>query len=124
MKYRMLALLLLSSVRLLAGDIVVGPNSTGNDFLSVCGDHHESNTVDAGLKRFGCNAWMSGVLSGFKAYQETSGVVLMSVPANMTVVQAEKIAVMYMNDHPIILHMSASALVLRSLESAFPPPKK
>jgi hypothetical protein len=120
MKHALLALLLCFPVMAVAqSDLDM--HKSGNDHLRVCeAAVHEQGTARA----WNCTVWMNGVLDGFHAYEAFSHTQLYKVPDEVTTGQIEKIAVKYMNDHPKILNLPTSGLVLRALMDIYQVDKK
>jgi hypothetical protein len=69
-------------------------------------------------------AWISGMVSGFFAYREATGVIVYDNPPGVSVGQVQMIFSKYLKDHPKLLQLPARDLVLKALIDAFPPPKK
>ena len=98
--------------------VIAQSSNTGSVLLEECALAIETDTADwdtleaykAGL----CNGIVSGVLS--------TSVFLSAVctPPEVTVRQAGRVVLTYLNDHPEELHESDATLALRALQEAFP----
>jgi hypothetical protein len=122
MKHALLALLLcLLPMSLAQSDSPSDMQDSGNGFLRICEVSTHGETSAHGLE---CAVWISGVFEGLDAYNATSKTQLYEIPESLTMGQVAKIAVKYMNDHPKMLNVRTSKLVLYALMDAYPVKKK
>jgi hypothetical protein len=102
----------------------INEQSDGNSLLSHCQyverqpEEMSGNQMTLGII---CMTYVAGVSAGFEHGIGKAGVKkAMCMPEGVHIVQEVRVINAYLREHPEELHKSASMLVLRSLDKAFP----
>ena len=102
----------------------------GNELLKRCNDdllyRDNPSLAEKEPVRFSYNmGWCAGLLNGVMGYNnvyvETDAeFALFCLPSNITLLQAIRVVVKYLKDHPESLHTDGSGLAILALIKAFP----
>ena len=97
---------------------------TGNEFLKECepGTTKAFSQLTDEEKLLGgaCATYMRGFVGGIRVGEVRTGTKMVCSPPGVEVLQAMKISVKWMNEHPQELNRPAVELIFRSLADAFP----
>lgn len=93
-------------------------SKTGNDLYEACSKPEPPETVDNAAGRIACGNYVSGALDGFRMTKE--GQTLLTLPPEVSGVQAQDVVLKYLKDHPEQRHLPAAFLVISALLKAFP----
>src|SRR5450432_4277977 len=113
-------LLLLSSPASAADTL----DSSGNALLSTCRvavnvDPFKRSTQEQNDAAT-CNGWVWGFLEGNMITEVNASAHVICVPEQVTLDQAERVFVRYLEDHPAELHRGAAGLAYDAFKKAFP----